>query len=371
MLKLFFFLLLLLQVERAVAQAGFVIRANISGFADGTKFYLQDRELGTLMDSVLIKKNKFQITGQMGDFPKLLALAALAGKEVYRYDFLFIGNESVTVTGDKSNFNFLSVKGSRYHVVYQKHYDKVLHWYKRRQDLFDMVMQQSNDTSAASRAWCETFYKEAVLPIDSITDSLQMAFVKSHLNSFAALHELTYCKRLFPKDTLRKMYDRLEAPYKESPDARRLLAFLEVGDPVKEGDVAFNFEAFDTAGKKHELFDIKGKYILLDFTQAHCAPCIHSVKELKKMNTLYADKLAIVSFSTDMDKEVWRKSVRRDKPSWVSLWDGNGTFARPALKYGVTGYPTFVLIDPNGKIVWKGTGWGEGMFTGMLPRLLK
>lgn len=371
MLKSLFFLLLLLQLGRASAQPGFIIKANITGFADGTKFYLQDRESGTLIDSVLIKKDKFEIKGQLGELPKTLGLGAIAGKEIYYYSFIFIGNENVTVTGDKKTFDFLSVKGSRHHDVYQKFYDKALVWYKRRGDLVAMADQQSNDTSATSRAWCNAFWKNTIMPLGDITDSLQAAFVKEHLNSYAALHELTYCKRLFTKDTLQQMYNRLEAPYKESPDARRLLAYLEVGDPLKVGDAAYNFEAFDTAGKKHQLFDFKGKYILLDFAQAYCVPCIHAVKELKQIKNLYADKLAIVSFSTDQDKEVWRKSVKRDNPSWVSLWDGDGTFARPALKYGVTGYPTFVLIDPDGKIAWMGTGWGEGMFTGMLPKLLK
>jgi thiol-disulfide isomerase/thioredoxin len=200
---------------------------------------------------------------------------------------------------------------------------------------------------------------------------MQMSFIRSHLNSYAALHELSFFKVKVDKDTLQKMYNRLEDIYKESPDGMRLLTYLEVGDPLKKGDSLFDFEALDTSGKKYQLSAFKGKYILLDFTQAYCVPCMQSVEELKKMNSLYKDKLAIISFSTDLSKQVWYKTVLRDRPSWLSLWDGRGTFARPVLKYGVTGYPTFTLIDPDGKIAWIGAGYGDGMFSDLLPKYIK
>ena len=88
------------------------------------------------------------------------------------------------------------------------------------------------------------------------------------------------------------------------------------------------------------------------------------------MNSRYKNKLTIISFNTDQSRDIWYKSIVRDKPTWLSLWDGNGAYGRAALKYGVNGYPTSILIDPNGKVVWVGSGWGEGMFTNLLPKYI-
>jgi hypothetical protein len=54
------------------------------------------------------------------------------------------------------------------------------------------------------------------------------------------------------------------------------------------------------------------------------------------------------------------ESITRDKPSWQSWWDGKGVYGNVILKYGVTGYPTFFLIDPSGKIIHGSAGYGPG-----------
>jgi thioredoxin-related protein len=210
-----------------------------------------------------------------------------------------------------------------------------------------------------------------VKPVDSTMEATRIAFIRSHLNSYVGLKELNFLKSRFDKAELKRLYDSIKVPYRECLYGKQLMTYIEVGDPVKKGDVSFDFEAIDTADKKHALSDFNGKYVLLDFMYASCGACLLSLTELKKMDSLYKDKLIIISFSTDLSKNVWYKSVAKDKPSWLSLWDGKGSYAKPVLKYGVTGYPTFVLIDPHGKIVWMGSGYGDNMFASLLPKYIK
>lgn len=369
MLKTLFVVFFSVSVAYATGQKGFTVHAKITGFPNGTKFYLYDPEIQTAIDSAVIKKNEFRMKGSAGEAPQTFYLRTNVGQESY-YSYFFIGNESITITGDKKDFPFfLSVKGSSSQDEYQVINNQTDRWYERRQKLTDVALSLMWDTTAFGKALNDSIWR-VIRPIDKLTDSLRIAFIRSHLNSYAGLKELNFLKSKFDKATLQKMYDTLKLPYKESIYGKRIWAYLEVGDPVKKGDQFFNFEAVDTAGKKYALSAFKGKYILLDFVQANCGPCVLSVDELKKMNSLYKDKLAIISFNTDQSKDVWYKSILRDKPTWLSLWDAEGTYGRAALKYGVTGYPTSILIDPNGKIVWIGLGWGEGMFTNLLLKYI-
>ncbi|MBK5273047.1 MAG: AhpC/TSA family protein [Bacteroidia bacterium] len=369
MLKSLFFILFAASVGSASAH-GFIFHAKITGFPDGTKFYLYDLDFQKLIDSALIKKNQFRMKGTVGDIPQFIRLYTTVENESYYFN-IFMGNESVNVTGDKKDFPFyLSVTGSPSQGLYKVLNKQTNKLYERREKLMKKVITLMHDTTKEGKAE-QTALLKIIKPIDSTVEAIRIAFLRSHLNSYVGLKELNFLKSRFGKAELQKMYATLEDSYKESLYGKQLLTYIEVGDPVKKGDIAFDFEAIDTSGKKYTLSGFKGKYVLLDFGYASCGACFLSLPELKKMDSLYKDKLAIISFSTDLAKEVWYKGIIRDQPSWLSLWDGEGTFAKPVLKYNVTGYPTFVLIDPDGKIAWMNSGYGDNMFTELLPKYIK
>jgi thiol-disulfide isomerase/thioredoxin len=195
-----------------------------------------------------------------------------------------------------------------------------------------------------------------------------MAFIKAHFNSYIGMNALFFVRNSFKKDTLQKMYDGLSAEHKESIYGQRIKNYLIVGDALKNGDKYSDFEAMDTSGKKHKLSDFTGKYVLLDFTQTYCEPCIESVDELKKADSLYKNKLQLISFNADKSKERWLTGILRDKPTWIALWDGEGIYGKTILKYNVTGYPTFVLLNPEGKIIWKEFGFETGIIEKALEK---
>ncbi|HEY5327751.1 MAG TPA: TlpA disulfide reductase family protein [Mucilaginibacter sp.] len=147
--------------------------------------------------------------------------------------------------------------------------------------------------------------------------------------------------------------------FKISHFGARIGNYLKVGNILKNGDQMADFEAMDKDGHKHHLSDTKGKYVLLDFSTTYCGPCIESLKDLKIISKKYADQIQIISFSGDGGKATWLKGINRDRPAWLTLWDGKGNYGETILKYGVTGYPSFFLIDPQGKIVSKWVGYGK------------
>lgn len=135
-------------------------------------------------------------------------------------------------------------------------------------------------------------------------------------------------------------------------------------DVLKEGDMMADFELYDYNDKPHHLNEFVGKdkYTILVFSNLHCGWCQKSIPYLEKLYKQNKSKLEMITVSADKLSE-WK-----EKPdgvvSWHELNDHN--LAREIRKkYDVFGNPTFFVINPEGKIVKKYTGFAEQIFDEM------
>lgn len=203
--------------------------------------------------------------------------------------------------------------------------------------------------------------------IDDTTQQLQIGFIKAHVNTYAALTTLMYLKERMPKDTVAALYERMPEELKHSPYGQALNVFIRNKVP-EVGDRYVDFKAEDQHGDTIALSSLMDKYVLLDFSAAYCGPCIQSAKELRQVNREYGDSLRIITFSTDVKRDLWQSAIKRDSVTWVSLWDGKGRFGETYLKYGINAVPIFILISPQGKVLDKLDGYGDGALKVMLKK---
>ncbi|TXH20237.1 MAG: TlpA family protein disulfide reductase [Chitinophagaceae bacterium] len=108
-------------------------------------------------------------------------------------------------------------------------------------------------------------------------------------------------------------------------------------------------------------FDLKKKrknYILINFWGSWCAPCIKELPALKELHKKYKN-VSFLSIATDFPKDTVKLKtlIQEKKLSWPQLWIHRDTKKQDLLwDYKITAYPTTILIDPEGKIVLRGTG---------------
>jgi len=338
----------------AVSAQQFEIRANITGFSNGAKFYLTDPELNTSIDSAVIQNDHFVIKGHLDDAPKSLWVTRQADGHYY-YVTLLIGNETVDIKGDIKDMPYnMTVTGSKTQDEHNLLLSQTGPLYNKRNELVEQTRALTGDSAKikSKEIW------KAIGKIDSTTYVVQKNFIVQNLNTYEALYQLFFIRGAF-KDSLQQMYNSLKPEFKRSTLGQRIATYLKVGDKLKEGDKFADFEAIDPNGKKHRLSDFKGKYILLDFSETYCGPCIQSVPDMQNIVKKYGDKMTVITFSGDRSKGLWLLGVKRDKPNWLSLWDGKGIYGETPLKYGVTGFPDFIVIDPDGKIVNNWMGYGK------------
>lgn len=122
------------------------------------------------------------------------------------------------------------------------------------------------------------------------------------------------------------------------------------------GNTAPNFTALDTHGDTIRLYDIlnQGKYVILDFYYTTCGPCIYYSPQVNLAyekygcNTQDVVFLAIDYNDTNAEVEAYDAQYGIKYPS-ISGTQGGGNGI--VSQYGITGFPTFYLIDSTHHII--------------------
>ena len=122
---------------------------------------------------------------------------------------------------------------------------------------------------------------------------------------------------------------------------------------TQNGAVAPDVSLPDPQGNMQNLYDLRGKYVLLDFWASWCRPCRMENPNLVAVYNQYKDKgFDIFQVSIDRDKEAWIKAIQDDNLSaWHHVIDQQTTQPSPSQIYNVVSIPTNFLIDPDGQII--------------------
>ncbi len=99
---------------------------------------------------------------------------------------------------------------------------------------------------------------------------------------------------------------------------------------------------------------IKGKLVLIDFWIKNCGPCMESFPVLKQLQAKYgSDKFELVSINAYDKKQEIDFFYKRERPNYKMLYNG-ASFAK---SLGVFAYPSVILIDKNGKVIYAANGF--------------
>ena len=140
------------------------------------------------------------------------------------------------------------------------------------------------------------------------------------------------------------LYDRL-VEGRES-----MLRKIEAQKSVADGMMAPEFTLKDINGKDVSLSSFRGKYVVLDFWGSWCGWCIKGVPEMKKMYSKYSNRIEVIGIACRDTEEAWRSCVEENELPWTNLINSDGENSVPE-RYAVSGYPTKIIIDTEGRIL--------------------
>ena len=103
---------------------------------------------------------------------------------------------------------------------------------------------------------------------------------------------------------------------------------------------------------------------MLDFWGSWCGPCRASHPHLKELWEKYKDQVVFIGIAQETSENVeenqkeWRKAVKEDGMEWTQILNNEGETDVVKL-YGISAFPTKILISPEGKILCKLVGGSQ------------
>ena len=117
-----------------------------------------------------------------------------------------------------------------------------------------------------------------------------------------------------------------------------------------EGNLAPDFTLNDINGKPLTLSSLRGKWLILDFWGSWCSWCIKGMPKMKEYYAKYAGKLEILGVDCNDTVEKWKNAVAKHEIPWLHVYWDKEKGDNPVELYAVRGFPTKVVIDPEGKV---------------------
>lgn len=148
----------------------------------------------------------------------------------------------------------------------------------------------------------------------------------------------------------------------------------QVGSPGP-GDPAPDFTLPDTTGKDVRFSELRGRSVLLYFHEGlGCQPCWDQIRDLERESTrLQAAGVDELVSITNAPTDLLARKMRDDGLRSRALADPDLTVIREfdANKYGMMGDTTaghsFILVGPDGQILWRADYGGAPNYTMYLP----
>ncbi|MCM1005668.1 MAG: TlpA family protein disulfide reductase [Prevotella sp.] len=170
--------------------------------------------------------------------------------------------------------------------------------------------------------------------------ALMMLDGEDFINAYPLLTEVSRQSILMPSVEQKKADEEAKLAQE------RLMKELESGTVDAPA-----FTLPDLAGKQVSLSDFKGKWVIIDFWGSWCRWCIKGFPELKELQKKYGDELVILGVDCRDSQERWREAVKKYDMTWVNVYNDCTDENNPLLAaYYVQGFPTKVIVNPEGKI---------------------
>ena len=359
---------LLLVAQGAMAQtAPLKVQASLSNFKD-SMIVVTRQGNGEKKDTVVARNGMFTFNLPLTQVQDVLLAtpATLRMQERNYLSFLGVPGEEAHITGNERAY---TITGSKYYREFHEA-DSVMD--AARKPMMDFSERLSDRLKADSTA------RDAVLKMyqDSMpalekqyTDKL-VEFVKQHPDYECSAEVVRYLQG--DLDTMEKAAALLSDRVKngrmkqvfEEPIAQAK-AKKEADEKAEKlqakGVTAPAFTLNDINGKPLSLASFRGKYVLLDFWGSWCIWCIKGFPQMKEYYNKYKGKFEILGIDCSDTQAKWKEAVKKYQLPWKHVFCPRES--NLLSQYGIQGFPTKILVGPDGKIVKTIVGEDPAFYT--------
>ena len=356
----------------------FLIEGKISGVEDGAVIMLIGLDGdGSGFTQDTLKNGRFMFSAETVSNPQKMAIISFS--EGYPnsepLSFWVASGKKTTIIGKDKLLHIWEVKSS---VPYQKEENRYAN--SSRNIIREMAGLNTEINNLRTKAQASSSSDEAIV-FNKTADSLGAISTSLKIKEFLSDMDIMSKTNISPiwiekmsviasrlrlsnnYDELRPkaelLFDKMSEEDKTTPKGYQITSYLFPPQVVEIGDDMVDTEFFDGDGNAKHFSDYSGKYLFLNFWSSSCGYCIMSLPELKEVSENYHENLTVISISLDIDAK-WKDAMDKYDMPWVNLRDPKG-YGGLIANYGI-GTPYNVIISPDGKVLDKWMGYGNGYF---------
>lgn len=322
--------------------------------------------------TVLVKDGQFEFDFPVTEVTNLI----LVSPELMRrqrtpnsvqMQLIAVPGETMELVGDvKDRYD---INGSKFYKEYHEVDMMLENAQKEASEFQKKLMERMQKGESQDQIMKE--YQEAMPALQEKANKVMIDFVKAHPNYEASATLVPQ----FAQDGLDKMKEvaallgdnvkngRMKAYYQKIIDQVEAQAKAEAESAKKQaaGVVAPDFTLNDINGKPLSLSSLRGKYVILDFWGSWCGWCIKGFPEMKKYYEKYKGKFEILGIDCNDTEQKWKDAVKKNELPWLHVY--NTRDSKVLADYGVNGFPTKIIVGPDGKIVKTIVGEDPAFYT--------
>ena len=305
------------------------------------------------------------ITGEAGKFDFTLPLSLVERVVAYtpgtnrmeEQNFFFltaVPGETAEVSGQLPD-NY-KINGSRFYENLSLIESEAKEAKKEFDDFIaDLISRRDAGESEDS---LNALYESKYEVLQKATEDKIMDIIKSNSKNEAAA---TLVASFSDVESMRKAFDLLSDEVKNGrmkDIALKPINELEASEQREKesaakqapGVEAPDFTLNDINGNPFTLSSLRGKHVILDFWGSWCGWCIKGFPEMKQYYQKYKGKFEILGVDCSDTEEAWKKAVSENQLPWLHVFNPQDN-KNLQESYGITGYPTKIIVGPDGKIV--------------------
>lgn len=355
---------------------GYLINGEIAGSSDGMKVTLQNEAVypPVIVDSTTIQNGKFRFEGKL-ELPGMYQIIIDKGGKGDGAEMLasrfYLENSDITYSGhidslptyywSKDTFRKEPViKGSATQDLYNQYRKETAANSKKSSELFEEYLKvyhvPSIDGVFNTEEGIRISREQA--EIGKKLDIARWNFIEKNAGSVVGYDlasqflEGMYVNLTVPQiDQLTEIITKAWANNPTMADTFKAKA--EKAKAMALGAKYQDIELMNPKGEMVKLSDYvpEGKYVMLEFWASWCGPCRGEIPHLRHVYKDYKDKgFEMISISIDEKKKDWEKAMKEEDMVWTQLCDPKGFNGPVAKQYNISGVPTCIILDKEGRI---------------------